>query len=96
MASGLRRLLMRRMDLGGEGEDSKIHLCQQLSFLDDVMAGPTIKSRLIVTATSEYQVEDRLAIGVKRFAVHRHDSLKWLGDMVEEQGKQIKLSLSIS
>jgi hypothetical protein len=91
---------------GGEGEgegeedDSIIDLCQQLSYLD--VAGPTIKSRLIVTAQSEYQVEECLNIGVNKFVFQHHDQhritspngVKWFGDMVEEQGKQIKLALS--
>jgi hypothetical protein len=82
-------------DLGGEveGEDSIIDLCQQLSYLD--VAGPTIKSRLIVTANSEYQVEECLNIGVNKFAVHHPNSVKWLCGMVEEEGKQIKLAVSI-
>jgi hypothetical protein len=80
-------------DLGGEGDDSIIDLCQQLSYLD--VAGPTIKSRLIVTANSEYQVEECLDIGVNKFAVHHPASVKWLGDMIDEQGKQIKLAVSI-
>jgi hypothetical protein len=77
---------------GVEGEDSIIDLCQQLSYLD--VAGPTIKSRLIVTAQSEYQVEECLNIGVNKFVFQHYNPntnrVKWFGDMVEEQGKQIK------
>jgi hypothetical protein len=82
----------------GEGDDSIIDLCQQLSYLD--VAGPTIKSRLIVTAQSEYQVEECLNIGLNKFVFpHQQyhlnpNSVKWFGDMVEEQGKQIKLAVS--
>jgi hypothetical protein len=80
----------------GEDDDSIVDLCQQLSYLD--VAGPTIKSRLIVTAQSEYQVEECLNIGVNKFVFqHQHpnpNGVKWFGDMVEEQGKQIELAVS--
>jgi hypothetical protein len=82
----------------GEEDDSIVDLCQQLSYLD--VAGPTIKSRLIVTAQSEYQVEECLNIGVNKFVIpHQQyrlnlNSVKWFGDMVEEQGKLIKLAVS--
>lgn len=85
---------------GGEDDDSIIDLCQQLSYLD--VAGPTIKSRLIVTAQSEYQVEECLNIGVNKFVFQQQqqqhpnlNSVKWFGDLVEEQGKRIKVALSI-
>jgi hypothetical protein len=82
-----------------DDDDSIIDLCQQLSYLD--VAGPTIKSRLIVTAQSEYQVEECLNIGVNKF-VFQHDQhheqhpngVKWFSDVVGEQGKQIKLAVS--
>jgi hypothetical protein len=77
-----------------EEDDSVIDLCQQLSYLD--VAGPTIKSRLIVTAQSEYQVEECLSIGVNKF-VFQHpnpNGVKWFSDMVEEQGKNVKLAVS--
>jgi hypothetical protein len=71
------------------------------------VAGPTIKSRLIVTAQSEYQVEECLTIGVNKFVLlfpHQGqgqqqvqhldpiNSVKWFADVVEEQGKEIKLA----
>jgi hypothetical protein len=68
-----------------EEDDSIVELCQQLAYLD--VAGPTIKSRLIVQAQTADQVEECLDIGVNKFV---NCTPEWIHPIVKDQGKVLK------
>lgn len=68
-------------------DDEMIRLCEELSYLD--VPGPTMKSRLVVEAKTEYQVEECLNIGVNKFALNSPGRFEWLRGIVEEQGKNL-------
>lgn len=68
-------------------EDELIRMCEELSYLD--VSGPTIKSRLVVAAQTEYQVEECLNMGVNKFVLEDPFKVNWLRSIVEDQGKHL-------
>jgi len=66
--------------------DAMIQLCEELNYLD--VEGPTIKSRLIVSAMNDDQVEECLMMGINKYIVADETGLDMLQNIVEEQGKQ--------
>jgi hypothetical protein len=76
-----------------DDDDAIVALCQELAYLD--LAGPTMKSRLLVQASSEDQVEECLMMGISKFVTSSsqddEEVVDWLKDVVEEQGKELCL-----
>ena len=76
-------------DNDNASEDDIVELCEELAYLD--VTGPTIKSRLVVAAVTEDQVEECLFMGVNKFAIPGVDGTsqeyEWLGNIVKNQGK---------
>ena len=70
--------------------DVVVQLCEELSYLD--VEGPTIKSRLIVSAMDDDQVEECLMMGISKYFVGDEMGLNMLQHVVEEQGKQLILN----
>lgn len=78
-----------------DGGDAMVKLCEELSYLD--VAGPTVKSRLVVGACSEEQVDECLKVGVNKLILPHDDDdteafrlhLDWIRAIVEKQGKKI-------
>jgi hypothetical protein len=68
-------------------EDQVIRMCEELSYLD--VSGPTIKSRLVVTARTEHEVEELLSMGVNKFVLGNPVEVDWLSPIVEAQGKHL-------
>mmetsp|Transcript_3439 Transcript_3439/g.6277 ORF Transcript_3439/g.6277 Transcript_3439/m.6277 type:complete len:213 (-) Transcript_3439:2005-2643(-) len=50
-----------------EDDDALVALCQELAYLD--VTGPTMKSRLVVDASSPDQVEECLLMGINKFVL---------------------------
>ena len=80
-------LLCPNDDVDVDDEDDIVALCEEMSYLD--VAGPTMKSRLVVSAVSDDQVEECLGIGVSKYVVGDASALDRLQAVVEEQGKQL-------
>lgn len=70
-------------------QDEMVRLCEELSYLD--VTGPTVKSRLIVSAQHRNSIEECLHIGVSKFIVEDIHSLEELGEAVKEAGKTLIL-----
>ena len=70
--------------------DTMVQLCEELSYLD--VEGPTIKSRLIVSAMGDDQVEECLMMGISKYFVGDEMGLNMLQTVAEEQGKQLILN----
>jgi hypothetical protein len=68
-------------------DDEMIRLCEELSYLD--VPGPTVKSRLVVAAQTEYLVEECLNMGVNKFVLDHPFRVDWLRSIVEDQGKHL-------
>jgi hypothetical protein len=68
-------------------EDEMIRLCEELSYLD--VPGPTIMSRLVVAAQTEYLIEECLNMGVNKFVLDDPCRVDWLRPIVEDQGKHL-------
>lgn len=68
-------------------DDEMIRLCEELSYLD--VPGSTMKSRLVVEAKTEDQVEECLNMGLNKFVLHSPGRVEWLRGIVEEQGKNL-------
>ena len=64
-----------------------IQLCEELSYLD--VEGATIKSRLLVSAMTDDQLEECLMMGISKYIVADETGLDMLRSIVEEQGKQL-------
>jgi len=75
----------------GVGDDEMVQLCEELSYLDVV--GSTIKSRLVVAALSDDQVEECLGIGISKYIVDDELGLGRLRHVVEAQGKELILGI---
>lgn len=104
LASGVAQLMD---DTGGGkylyivGDDSEqiVQVCEELSYLD--VAGPTMKSRLIVDLgqtsmdDGEETVEECLLMGVNKFVVPENQ-LEWLGKLVQEEGKTCTFQIDYS
>ena len=82
-------LLPRMTEMDESCGDAMVQLCEELSYLD--VEGPTIKSRLIVSAMDDDQVEECLAMGISKYFVGDETGLNMLQQVVEEQGKQLML-----
>ena len=67
--------------------DAMVQLCEELSYLD--VEGATIKSRLLVSAMTDDQVEECLMMGISKYIVADETGLDRLQNIVEEQGKQL-------
>jgi len=76
----------------GKYANDILELCEELSYLD--LAGPTMKSRLVVDLSAntneecEDAAEECLMMGVNKFVIDE-DRLNWLGHFVQNQGKSI-------
>lgn len=67
--------------------DAMVQLCEELSYLD--VEGATIKSRLLVSAMTDDQLEECLMMGISKYIVADETGLDMLRSIVEEQGKQL-------
>jgi hypothetical protein len=56
-----------------EDDDALVALCQELAYLD--VTGPTMKSRLVVDASSPDQVEECLFMGINKFVLSSHSHI---------------------
>ena len=83
-------LLPRMTEMDENCGDAMVQLCEELSYLD--VEGPTIKSRLIVSAMDDDQVEECLTMGIRKYFVGDETGLNMLQQVVEEQGKQLILN----
>lgn len=96
MASGVAQLLDdtgggKYLCVAGDDSDDIVELCEELSYLD--VAGPTMKSRIIVDLPSKMEeealeeaVEEWLLMGINKFILEQ-ERLDWFGGAVRDQGK---------
>jgi hypothetical protein len=75
-------------DVSNIDTDDLIALCGELSYLD--VPGPTVKSRLLVRAMNEEQVEECLQMGVSKFLLmDEEESFDMLRRVVSSEGKEL-------
>jgi hypothetical protein len=74
-------------------DDEYVRLCEEISYLD--VAGPTMKSRLVVSATNTDQIGECLDIGISKYIVDGVECLEMLRDVVDEAGKELILNNAI-
>jgi hypothetical protein len=67
--------------------DDVIRLCEELVYLD--VAGPTIKSRMVVDSTDPEIVEETMMSGVNKFVIEDEGQVQVVEDIAKEQGKII-------
>uniref|UniRef100_A0A7S2EM21 Uncharacterized protein n=1 Tax=Ditylum brightwellii TaxID=49249 RepID=A0A7S2EM21_9STRA len=67
--------------------DDVIQLCEELMYLD--VAGPTIKSRIILNSTNEELIDELMLLGVSKFALDEEEDISMLEDISKWQGKSL-------
>ena len=67
--------------------DDVVRLCEELAYLD--VAGPTIKSRLVVDSSDAEVVEETMFAGVNKFVIENEDQVSIVEEVATEQGKRI-------
>lgn len=68
-------------------DDQVVELCEELVYLD--IAGPTIKSRILMDAVNNDAVEDAMFAGVNKFVVQQDDQVEMIESIAASQWKQI-------
>lgn len=75
------------LDDGSLDADDVIRLCEELVYLD--VAGPTIKSRLVVDSKDTDIVEETMFSGVNKFVIEDEEQVQIVEEIAKEQGKAI-------
>lgn len=69
-------------------EDDLVQICEELMYLD--VAGPTIKSRLVIDSRNESILDESMMMGINKFVIEEETEVDLVGDIAKWQGKQIK------
>jgi hypothetical protein len=67
--------------------DKAVEVCEELVYLD--VAGPTIKSRLLIESLNEDVLEDSMFAGVNKFVVDEENDIEAIEEVASAQGKSI-------
>jgi hypothetical protein len=67
--------------------DKAVEVCEELVYLD--VAGPTIKSRLLIESLNEDVLEDSMFAGVNKFVVDEENDVEAIEEVASAQGKSI-------
>lgn len=69
-------------------DDDVIQLCEELMYLD--VAGPTIKSRIIIDSVKEEILDEAMLVGINKFVVTDESQVDVVSDIAKWQGKEIR------
>ncbi|KAL3904419.1 MAG: hypothetical protein SGILL_010078 [Bacillariaceae sp.] len=67
--------------------DKAVEVCEELVYLD--VAGPTIKSRLLIDSLNDDVLEDSMFAGVNKFVVDSESDIAVIQEVASSQGKSI-------
>jgi hypothetical protein len=67
--------------------DKVVEICEELVYLD--VAGPTIKSRMLIESLDEDVLEDCMFAGVNKFVTTQMEHLEMIEEIASSQGKNI-------
>lgn len=68
-------------------EDDMAELCEELMYLD--VAGPTIKSRIIVDSVKEEIIDEMMLMGINKFALKEDFQIDVVEEIAKAQGKRM-------
>lgn len=69
--------------------DDVIELCEELMYLD--VAGPTIKSRIVMDSIKEEVIDETMLLGINKFVVEDESQVDVISDVAKAQGKELAL-----
>lgn len=75
--------------LSGADAYDVVQVCEELMYLD--VAGPTIKSRIIMDTLNEEMLEETMMLGINKFVVKEESEIDVIADMAKWQGKELVL-----
>lgn len=67
--------------------DKAVEVCEELVYLD--VAGPTIKSRLLIESLNDDVLEDSMFAGVNKFIVDNESDVEAIEEVASSQGKSL-------
>ena len=70
-----------------ESADKAVDVCEELVYLD--VAGPTIKSRLLIDSLNDDVLEDSMFAGVNKFVVDNESDIAVIEGVASSQGKSV-------
>jgi hypothetical protein len=70
-----------------ESADTAVEVCEELIYLD--VAGPTIKSRLLIESINEDVIEDAMFAGVNKYIIEDASHAEIIESVASEQGKSL-------
>eukprot|EP00934_Nitzschia_sp_Nitz4_P006581 Nitzschia sp. Nitz4//scaffold133_size116822//24170//25009//NITZ4_003797-RA/size116822-processed-gene-0.51-mRNA-1//-1//CDS//3329535366//6571//frame0 len=87
-STGAGNFLWLRPPTDADGDDV-LQLCEELMYLD--VAGPTIKSRIIIDSNNEEVIDETMNAGISQFVIHHEDDIDLIESTAKWQGKQIAI-----
>ena len=70
-----------------DSADTAVEVCEELIYLD--VAGPTIKSRLLIESINEDVLEDSMFAGVNKYIIEDESHAEIIESVASEQGKAL-------
>jgi len=67
--------------------DDVSHLCEELMYLD--VAGPTMKSRIIIDSVKEEIIDETMLLGINKFVVTKDFQIDIIEEIAKAQGKEV-------
>lgn len=68
--------------------DDVTQWCEELMYLD--VAGPTIKSRIIIDSVQEEIIDETMLIGINKFVVKDHFQIDTVDEIAKAQNKELR------
>ena len=67
--------------------DDVTYLCEELMYLD--VAGPTIRSRIIIDSQKEEIIDETMLLGINKFVVTKDFQIDIIDEIAKAQGKEV-------